>query len=225
MGNWIRVAAGLALVLGAGLVHGEWTNRWRLAGELTETARRLESLPMTIGDWVGTSGQIPEDHLRIAGATGSLLRRYRNVRSGEEASVMILCGPPGNIVNHTPDVCYPGQGYALDAPRPFQLAAETAAGAAEFLTAIATRAGSAPSSLRIFWTWNDAKGWRAPNAPFWTFAAAPVLCKLYVVRETGGATVAPDDDPAGEFLAELIPAINRAVFPTADADAAAPPAE
>jgi len=218
MGNWIRVATGLALVLGAGLVHGEWTDRWRLTDDLTEMARRLESLPMTIGDWTGTSGQISAADMRTAGATGSVLRRYRNVKTGEEASVMMLCGPPGNIVNHTPDICYPSQGYALGEPAVFRTPADATSGEAEFLTAIANRSGSAPSVLRIFWSWNDAKGWRTPNAPFWTFAAAPVLCKLYVVRETGGETVAPENDPAREFLAVLLPAIDRAVFSTPGAD-------
>ncbi len=212
MGNWIRIAAAVALVLGAGLVHGEWTNRWRLADDLVETARRLESLPMTLGDWTGTPGRLSENELRVAGATGSLLRRYRNVETGAEATVMILSGPPGNIVNHTPDVCYPGQGYSLGEPQLFRMSGEGAAGGAEFLTAIANRSGSEPSVLRIFWSWNDTKGWRTPNAPFWTFAAAPVLCKLYVVREIGEAVVAPEDDPIQDLLAELIPAADRAVF-------------
>jgi len=217
MGNWIRVAAAVALVLGAGLVHGEWTNRWRLSDDLAETARRMETLPMTLGDWTGTSSHLSENELRVAGATGSLLRRYRNIKTGAEASVMILCGPPGNIVNHTPEVCYPGQGYSLNAPEPFRMFAGEASGEAEFLTALASRSGSAPSVLRIFWSWNDAKGWRTPDAPFWTFAAAPVLCKLYVVRETGGAPVAPEDDPSRQLLAELLPALDRAVFAADDA--------
>lgn len=219
MGNWIRVAAAVSLVLGAGLVHGEWTNRWRLSDDLAETARRMETLPMTLGDWTATSLQFSEKELRVAGATGSLLRRYRNAKTGAEASVMVLCGPPGNIVNHTPDVCYPSQGYSLGASRSFRMTSEAAAAEAEFLTAIAERSGSAPSALRIFWSWNDAKGWRTPDAPFWTFAAAPVLCKLYVVRETGGATVAPEDDPIRELLAELLPALDRAVFSADDAEA------
>lgn len=212
MGNWIRVAAAVALVLGAGLVHGEWTSRWRLSDDLTEMARRLESLPMTIGDWTGTSGQLSEAEVRTAGATGSLLRRYQNIKTGADASIMILCGPPGNIVNHTPDICYPGQGYSLGEAHLFRMSAGDAPKEAEFLTAIAARSGIAPSTLRIFWSWNDAKGWRTPNAPFWTFAAAPVLCKLYVVRETGGAKSAPEDDPLKPFLAELLPAIDRALF-------------
>lgn len=216
MGYWIRVAAGLAVVLGAGLVHGDWTNRWRLSDELAETARRLDSLPMTIGDWTGTSGQLSEEELRVAGAKGYLLRLYRNVKTGENLSVMLLCGPPGNIVNHTPDVCYPGRGYVLEKPRPFRTAAEDASGGADFLTAMANRSGNEPSTLRIFWSWNAGGGWRTPDAPFWTFATAPVLCKLYVVRETRGEVIAPEDDPGRKFLGELIPAIDRAVFSAAD---------
>ena len=75
--------------------------------------------------------------------------------------------------------------------------------------------GTAPSVLRIFWTWHGPAGWAAPEEARWQFASQPTLSKLYVVRETGGAAVAPDRDPCNDFLDVFLPELNRAVFAAA----------
>lgn len=219
MTNLIRIAAAVALVIGAGLVHGSWTNRWRLSSQLSETALRLESLPMKIGDWAGIPTPIPESEKKIAGAIGCLTRQYTNSKTGDAVSVMLICGLPGNIVNHTPDVCYTGNGYSLESPGAFQTSFGDPPKSAEFLTSIATRRGSAPSTLRIFWSWNDSNGWRTPEAPYRTFAAAPALYKLYVVRETAGETISAEDDPSQNLLASLLLAIDHVVFSGDQVDA------
>ncbi len=50
MKNPICTVAALALIVGAGLLHGAWTNRWRTAPALAELAARLESVPAVLGD-------------------------------------------------------------------------------------------------------------------------------------------------------------------------------
>ncbi len=49
--NTIRISAALVLIVGAGLVHGAWTNRWGPSPALTALAARFESVPQVIGDW------------------------------------------------------------------------------------------------------------------------------------------------------------------------------
>src|SRR5438552_7452602 len=114
MMNIIRIAAALVLIVGAGLVHGSWTNRWRPSSALTAMAARVESVPMTMGDWTATSSQMPPAELAMTGAVGYFSRSYKNPKRGMAVTVLLLCGLPGNISTHTPDVCYPGAGYALD---------------------------------------------------------------------------------------------------------------
>ena len=46
-----------------------------------------------------------------AGIKGCVYRRYRNPRTGESVSVLLVCGRGGPISVHTPDVCYAGAGY------------------------------------------------------------------------------------------------------------------
>jgi len=42
-------------------------------------------------------------------------------------------------------------------------------------------------------------------------AAAPALCKVYVIRETSGRVVAPEEDPCNDFLTLFLPEFDRIV--------------
>jgi hypothetical protein len=212
MMNIIRISLAVVLIVGAGLVHGAWTGRWGPSAELTRLVARFESVPMKIGDWDGRPFELPQKERSMAGAVACLARRYANPTRGETVAVLLLGGLPGKISTHTPDVCYPGAGYSLSAPSAFTRGAGDGGRPAEFRTAVATRDGTNPSVLRIFWGWNASKGWSAPDEPRWEFANAPALCKLYVVRETAGAVVDPATDPCNDFLGVFLPEVDRHVF-------------
>ena len=208
----IRIFTASVLIVGTGLLHGAWTERWGPAPELVALASRFESVPMVIGDWKGTAFELPAAERAMAGAVGCLARRYTNASHGVSVSVLLLGGLPGKISTHTPDVCYPSMGYTLDAPSAFEFRQGPDERPADFQTAVATRGGTSPSVLRILWSWHDSHGWSAPGEPRWKFATVPALCKLYVVRETGGAVVDPKDDPCKDFLNVLLPELDKLVF-------------
>jgi hypothetical protein len=208
----IRMSFAVALIVGAGLVHGAWTNRWRPSPALVALGARFETVPMVIGDWNGTAFELPAKDRAMAGAVACLARRYSNPNRGVSVSVVLLGGHPGMISVHTPDICYPGAGYTLDSPTVFQRAVGPDDRRAEFRTALATREGTNPSVLRIFWSWNASEGWLAPEKPRWEFSDRPALCKLYVVRETAGAVVDPGGDPCNDFLSVFLPELDRLVF-------------
>jgi Protein of unknown function (DUF3485) len=207
-----RISGAVALIVGAGLVQGTWTNRWRPSPALAALSARVESVPMVIGDWNGTAFELPAQDRAMAGAVACLARRYSSPIRGVSVSVLLFGGLPGFISTHTPDVCYPGAGYTLDAPSVFRRREGSADRRAEFRTALATRGGTNPSVLRIFWGWNASKGWLAPTEPRWEFSDAPALCKLYIVRETAGAGVDPGADPSNDFLSVFLPELDRLVF-------------
>lgn len=208
----LRITAAAALILGAGLVHGQWTGRWGTTPELVALAERLESVPMTIGDWTATPFELDPVDRKMAGAEACLARVYTNPARGVSVSVLLLGGPPGKMSTHTPDVCYTGAGYDLGVPSAYDRRPGPDGRPAGFQTALAVRGGANPSVLRIFWTWHASTGWAAPENPRWTFASEPTLCKLYVVRQAGGAAVEPDRDPCNEFLDVFLPELDRAVF-------------
>jgi hypothetical protein len=208
----IRISAAVIMIVGAGLVHGYWTNRWGASAALTALGARFESVPMVIGDWKATTFELTAGERAMAGAVACLGRVYTNSSRGLSVQVLLLGGLPGKISTHTPDVCYRGSGYTLDTPSPFRRQYGPADQPAEFNTMVATQEGTNPSVLRIFWSWNAGKGWSAPGAPRWTFATAPALCKLYVIRETAGAVVNPGADPCNDFLNVLLPELDKVVF-------------
>jgi hypothetical protein len=109
-------------------------------------------------------------------------------------------------------VCYPGAGYELETLARYPFSYGPGPRLAQFKTTIARRGGTRPSALRIFWAWNAADQWKAPDEPRWEFGTAPWLCKLYVIRETAGIAAAPDKDPANHFLAVLLPELEKSVF-------------
>jgi exosortase len=208
----IRIFSAMLLIVGAGLVHGAWTNRWRPSPALAALGARFESIPMVIGDWNGTAFELPAEDRAMAGAVACLGRRYSSPSRGVSVSVFLFSGLPGIISAHTPDVCYPGAGYTLDSSSVFERRDGQDKHRAQFRTALATRGGTNPSVLRIFWGWHASEGWLAPDEPRWEFADARALCKLYVVRETAGAVVDPGADPCNDFLRVFLPELDRLVF-------------
>ena len=80
MMTMIRISAAVVLIVGAGLVHGAWTNRWGPSPALAALAARFESVPMVIGDWKGTAFELPPSERAMAGAVACLARRYYESR-------------------------------------------------------------------------------------------------------------------------------------------------
>jgi hypothetical protein len=208
----MRITAALAIIITAGLVHGAWTNRWLRSPGLAAQAARLESIPKVIGGWTATESVLPAREQAMAGAAGYVARNYANAGRGVSVTVLLLCGLPGVISAHTPDVCYPGAGYTLGEISEFRPTYGSAMRPAQFRTAAALRTGTNPSALRIFWSWNDSNGWTAPENARWTFASVPVLLKLYVVRETPGASADPGDEACNDFLTLFLPEVERCLF-------------
>jgi hypothetical protein len=208
----IRIAAATTLIIGTGLIHGEWISRWGVSPALSALAARFQSVPMVIGDWTGKAFELDPEEKRMAGAEACLTRIYTQAGSRASISVMLLGGLPGKIATHTPDVCYSVNGYIASTPVPYEYRPGPDGPLARFRTVLATREGPKPSALRIFWSWNASEGWSAPDDARWRFGSKPTLCKLYVIRETGGATVEPGRDPCNDFFRVFLPELDRRVF-------------
>ena len=207
----VRITAA-ALIIGVGLVHGAWTNRWGPSPEMAALAARFESVPMTIGDWTATPFEIGMRERKLAGAEACLARVYTNPVRRSSVSILLVGGVPGKISTHTPEICYTASGYDLGTPAAFDRRYGPDGRRAGFWTALAIRRGANPAALRLFWTWHTSTGWAAPREPRLTFASEPALCKLYVVRPVGRAAVEPERDPCNEFLDVLLPVLDRALF-------------
>jgi hypothetical protein len=216
MTRTLPVVAALALVLACGLVGGRWAARGSKPLEVEAAVARLDRIPEVIGDWRGRPAMALDRRvLAMAEIAGYVSRRYEDRRSGAAVSLLVVCGRPGPIAVHTPDICYPGAGFAAVGPP-----APQAIGPAEFQVAIFGKpAAAVPTYLRVFWSWKAWGGgrrWQTPGNPRLVFAPAAALYKLYVVREMASAREPMAADPGREFLRALLPELERALTPGAD---------
>jgi hypothetical protein len=204
----------IPIVIAAGYVHGRWIDRWSPAQAVEAATAKLAAVPTTLGDWQGRLIELDQKTIDRAGIAGYVMRRYEHGPSGTAVSVLLVCGRPGPIAAHTPEVCYGGAGFEPLGESAQQAIRPAPAGPpAEFLTAVFGKPNAAvPTYLRIFWSWNGGEGWETSDSPRLRFARYPSLYKLYIVREMATADGAAGDDPSLAFVKDLLPALDRALF-------------
>jgi hypothetical protein len=207
----IPVATAVVAVIICGVVHGRFTDRWSPAKEPADAAARLNDVPLNLGDWQGEV--IDAKPSATAGPiAGMIQRRYVNRQTGESVVIALVCGRPGPVSIHTPDVCYGASGYNVG-PR----SRKAIPGGAEFWTADAVKThATEETQLRLYWGWSDGHGWKAADDARQMFPRVPVLYKLYVIRELNGTGGKEGDaEPCQRLMQVLLPALERALYPSA----------
>jgi len=213
-GFWI---AAFIVVAGA-IVEGYWSFRWQSSDAelaLNPLAQAVEQVPLSIDVWKASELVPPDPRVvEISGARALFNTTYRDQTQGDSVTVYLLAGWSRDIAVHTPDACYPGAGFVMEtSPQPFTItySAQESGGAthrAEFMTAVFTKSEpTGVTRLRVFWSWNDGRGWRAPRFPRWTYGGRRPLVKLYLVAESPLGRL-PHESPALRFGAVLLPVLD-----------------
>ena len=205
----------VALLVAAGVFEGVRTNRWGQSEDMKAAVSRLTGVPAAFGDWTSQDQPIDEKVLKVAEATGNVSRAYTNRKTGNTVSVLILCGPPGPIGAHTPDICYKGIGFEMDGPEEHRAVSFADDQKATYWTAKFQRQATGTDQLRVAWMWGVDGDWTASAAPRREFALRKALYKLYVSR---GVTPAereanPPVDRVQEFLTDFLPVVKKALAP------------
>jgi hypothetical protein len=208
--KWIASLTASAALLAAGVVHGVMTDRWLPPADVARAAERLDDLPLEIGPWKGHKGEVKPGQAG-AGVAGCIQRRYENARTGAGVVVALVCGRPGPVSIHTPEVCYGASGY-LVGKRQSVPAGDT--GGSLWRTDAVRTTATDEVRLRIYYGWHTAGGWVAPEDSRMAFPREKVLHKLYVVRELAAADE-PKDEPCEEFLRLLLPELERTALSAA----------
>lgn len=202
------VLACTAAVAALGVAHGWWSDRWGPSERLQRSVAALDRVPTVFGDWAGEDVPFAAQEADRAGIQGYVCRRYRNVRTDEVVSILLLCGRGGPVSVHTPDVCYTGSGYKAvsdESVKPVK------AGEVEHTfraTRFAKPEGSAQGHLEVCWAWStDGRRWEGLDAgkARYTLGRNPAVFKLYVVREFQPGSRAEAADPCGDFLRRALP--------------------
>ncbi len=210
--------AAFLILLGAGLLHALWTDRWGLSPARAAAVQALDTVPLVLGPWDGRSLTLTSDELAIAEADGYVMREYVNRATADRVTLIIVCGRPGAVSVHPPEVCYRGAGYdQAGASVRYTHPAVPPATQAEFrVVDFRKSAAAAPAQLRVYYTWGQQGAWAAPERPRLAYALTlkrdPVLFKMYVVRARTGESTAVDKDPCVDFLQQLLPALQESLF-------------
>lgn len=199
-----------AVILAAGVFQGLYTDRWGPADDVQAATRRLDSLPIEIGDWRGEPAPLDDDDVRYGGIKGYKSLRYRNVISGDNVSLLIVCGRSGPISVHTPDVCYRGAGF-VQVGNEFRKELATPDGRTIVLAAMQFKAPttSASNQIEVNWVWHGNDGWLAPENPRLELARNRTLYKLYVIRDMPAKSQANAKDASLIFFQALVPVLDQ----------------
>ena len=205
---------GIVLVVASGIIDGLWTNRWKGSEELQLAASHLDRVPVVIGDWKARAEADDPRGMMSAELQRSVTQRYENTRTGRTISLLLICGRPGPISVHTPEICYPAAGYQMAQAHPETIAvkADPRGGPAEFLWADFEQLESfPPERLRIYWSWKATGTWSVPYSARVAFGSQPFLYKLYLIHRTSRGIEADEDASFADFLQRLLPELDKAL--------------
>ena len=213
----LHIAISFAVLIGTGFLTGRWSQRETAAPEHRAAAMTLSDIPMTLGVWQGQAIEGESSRAPVK-TTSSITRRYYNRSSDRTVSLLLVCGRPGPVSVHPPEVCYSGAGYE-QAATAVKCTIEPASGSQLgelWMARFQKPASIAPEQLRIYWAWNATGVWQASENPRLEFAGFPLLYKLYVVSEVRPGDEKRQEDPCIEFLRPLLPELKNRLFPVLD---------
>jgi hypothetical protein len=214
------VVAAVAVMLGAALLQGNWSERWGDYPELKTFGERMQKVPMDIGDWHGErQADLDERTMNAAGAVASLNCRFTHRITNQWVDVNIVCGRMVDVFAHTPDRCYPAVGFSTkDDPVKQTVDYGVKGGTkAEFWTASYYKSDQRePQTIRIFWDWSVDGIWETPDTPKLKYAGQHAVFKLYLHNLEMSRSVA--ENPSVDFAKVLLPELTKAFFPNSEAE-------
>jgi hypothetical protein len=203
----------LIAVLASGAAAGFCAGRWGNSRTVQSAVARLDRVPLALGThWdVQEDSPLSEREVAVAEVDGYLSRRYIHRRTGTIVSALLLCGRPGPISVHTPEVCYAGVGFEeIGSAKAYTPPTNSHC---QFQVRDFQKSNVAnPILLRVFLSWGHKGEWSVPANPRLAFAGNPYLYKLYVVREMTKANEPVEQDLATELIKDLIPQLQEKLF-------------
>ena len=212
----IPIILAAVLIVGLTMIEARFSDRWHDSSmDAEEFGDRFERVPMDVGPWKGEDQDVEEAVRKMAGAVHFVSRTYANENTDEVVRVWLIVGHSRDVCRHTPNVCYPSQGFNKTSSvlkQPIDLPGEKPA---EFNTAKFEKSSEQGRvTERVFWAWSDPdeKQWKAPSNPRFEFGNKRALYKLYFTSDVKPTEETKEDNVALEFAKEMLPRIDAALF-------------
>jgi hypothetical protein len=171
-------------------------------------ALNVNEFPKVLGSWHMSEGASPEldpEIAKIAGANAYLLQNYIDQKSGAVALVLILYGPARSVFAHSPEICYPANGYrAVTPPADRQFVDSTSRFPVRFRSAFFTKTVGATNRYEeVYYTFRHNERWLPEVANEWkSFRYHPGMFKILLQRPV--TALSTENSPTESLLREIV---------------------
>lgn len=180
-------------------------------------AEAIGRLPESFGTWrMAESQPLDEAARAMLQCRGDTSRVYTDAETGESVSLVLLAGPAGPLVAHTPEVCYSSTSFdVLESAHP-ESVRKTDRSVDEFNRVLFRESTVAGRRHRVYYAWRPFSGsWTAPNRPRLALGGQPMLYKLQIGAVEGMNSVlageGTQNDVGRRFLSDLLPILDEAL--------------
>ncbi|RUL84916.1 exosortase-associated EpsI family protein [Tautonia sociabilis] len=225
---WLWMILGCALVAASGAVRVNQELQFADASRAAETPPfPMRDLPRTVGghwEMVGEELELPPETQQIAGCSDYMYRAYEDDRTGVAVRVLVAFGPASLVYPHTPQVCFPANGYQhrggpwrrviisddASAADPGSSSADPLRFPFHVLT-FGKATGGLENLQEVYYSfWHDGTWSPTAEATERLFRHRPAMIKIQVERPIIPGEKAGDaDGPIEDFLRGLVPEIQR----------------
>jgi hypothetical protein len=208
----VRVSLVLTLLIGSSGVrswqaHG--VNAKLAAGR--ESPFPLETIPMTLGTWIGSSTEMDARIVQATGSTDHITRRYIDQRTGVAIDAIILYGPTSEIFIHGPELCYPKAGFTGIGESPIR-EIPYQAGRAPFRSLEYTKGDPGQVNYQeVYYSWRYNGHWSTSVSSPKESERIPGMYKVQLARPIGKNESRTVDNPCEAFLELLIPDLEARI--------------
>ncbi len=209
---WGLVAS--SCLIASGVVRGVQSTRYQEdKNSLVTCPFPLKTIPHSIDGWhvlEGSETVLDPLTTRLTGSTDHMLSTYVG-ETGVMLSVLVLFGPAEPVLPHTPQICYPSSGFqpvGETVDRSIKISDDETA---VFRSSVFAKSGGRTinrnavyHSFLLDGRWSPAISGKLPRK-------SPGIFKVQIQRRVIEGEMRSDDEPIEDFIAKLVPIIERMV--------------
>lgn len=204
-------------MLAVTLYCGTLTGRWSSFRGLDESKEALQTLPWTIGDWVADpehAGKLAKDDVTMLQIENAyIVRRYKHSKTLTEVNLILMVGPTGRVVVHTPEICFGGRDYEKEEAKAvvaFPAGTYSESGAADdtFWKLNFVNKSVRGGTISFYYGVSVGDVWAALENPRSDFQRYRYAYKLQAEAAVDG-----ENDNVKQFLEDCLPTIHGCMRP------------
>ena len=216
--RYIPYAIAVVLIVGVTIAHGLRTDRFIDSTTAEEMAFYIKDIPLDFGDkesgdyWEGEDQAVSRVAIIGTNAVGDVFsRRYTHKQTGKSVLVWLICGNVRDMINHTPNICNPNQGYDQQGEATqYSFGAEEDASYFRAATFLKDDYHMRQND-RVFWAWSSSPQWKGSDSPRDDFTNDKAIYKMYFTSITmPGERL--EDSPNVAFGNAFLPVVNKALY-------------